>query len=186
MRKKALVVGAFLLMGAGTASAQTYSGQIRERVSPLGAPSFAAFHAPERIIPGFYLPIFVAVKAGEGDLKEIGWSLYCCAQRVYEGGTYYIKAGEEKEVEGRFYLNTLSVLRHGNLFFHSGLVLYLNIWAVDRAGRVSEKKYFDVTLDPLAPRVFAAPGDGRTYARDMGVITGDIHYPAGDGSGGTP
>lgn len=185
MRKKALVVGAFLLMGAGTALAQTDSAQIRERVSPLGAPSFAAFHAPERIIPGFYLPIFVAVKAGEGELKEIGWSLSCCATRVHEGGAYRVQAGEEKGLDGRFYLNTLPVIRH-TPFFASGLVLYLSIWAVDRAGRVSEKKYFDVTLDPLAPRVFAAPRDGRTYARDMGVITGDIHYPAGDGSGGTP
>ena len=180
----ALLLGGMLL--SMPAWAQTYSTQIRERAPSPSGPSFVSFLAPERIIPGSYLPIYVAVKAGESDLKEIGWSLYCCASRVWEGGAYYVRTGEEKELEGRFYLNTLPVFRHNNAFFASGLVLYLSVWAVDREGRSSERKYFDVTLDPWGPKVFPAPKDGRTYARELGIITGDIHYPAGDGSGGTP
>lgn len=185
MKRKAFAISGSLLIFVGVASAQTYSTQIRERLPALGAPSFTAFHAPERIVPGYYLPIYVGVKAGQSDLKEIGWSLSCCANRVHEGGAYYVRTGEENEVDGKFYLNTLPVIHH-RPFFASGIVLYLSVWAVDREGRPSERRYFDVTLDPGAPKVFPAPKDGRTYTRDMGVITGDIHYPAGDGSGGQP
>ncbi len=183
MRRKSLVLIGFLLIFTGVASAQTYktySPQIQVRATRPGAPSIVTFQAPERIIPSHHLPVYVAAKAGDSDLKDIVWNFYCCGSQ-YEGGAYHVKEGEGEDLDGKFFINTLSVLNYGSPFRAAWLVLHLSVWAVDQEGRSSEKIFFDVTLDPTAPDTFPPPEDGRTYAKDFGDIKGHIFFPQAPG-----
>lgn len=177
-RRSLALWSAFLGVTTMVGWAYGFSAHLGKSLPPPGAPAFLAFRAPEQVAPGFSVPVYLAVKAGESDLKEIGWSFQCCAARVLTGGAYHVHLGEEKELAGFFDLNTLSAIRHDNPFRASGLVLRVSVWAVDRAGRRSEVKSFDVTLEPGAPKTLPPPADGRSYQRNMGQITGDIRRPS--------
>ncbi len=179
----AFTLGVFFLwitIAATGAMAQTTirKGRI---ISPDG-PKLVLMHAPKRIVPPNDLPVYVSVKAGAADLKEIVWSFESPPYAEVSFGNYRIKPGEEKEVSGHFTLSTFDAIHSGTLSNTQDLYVYIKIWARDVEGRISRVGSFDVTLDILAPKKFPPPKSNLTFARNFGVIEGRIVPPISDGS----
>ena len=139
-------------------------------------------HAPKRIVPPNDLPVYVSVKAGEADLKEIVWSFESPPYGAISFGAYRIKPGEEKEVSARFTLSTFDAISSGTLSNTQDLFIYIKIWARDVDGRISRVGSFDITLDILAPKKFPPPKSSLTFARNFGVIEERIVPPISDAS----
>ncbi len=175
--------GLFFFWTAVAATAAIAQTTIREgrTVSP-DSPKLVLLHAPKRIVPPNDLPVYVSVKAGAADLKEIVWSFESPPYAEVSFGNYRIQPGEEKEVSGHFTLSTFDAIRSGTLSNTQDLYVYIKIWARDVEGRISRVGSFDVTLDILAPKKFPPPKSNLTFARNFGVIEGRIVPPISDAS----
>ncbi len=167
-------------LAATGAMAQT---TIREgrKISPDN-PKLVLLYAPKRIVPPNDLPVYVSVKAGEANLKEIVWSFESPPYGEISFGAYRIKPGEEKEVSGHFTLSTFDAISSGTLSNTQDLFVYIKIWARDVDGRISREGSFDITLDILAPKKFPPPKSNLRFARNFGVIEGRIVPPISDAS----
>ncbi|MDP6085584.1 MAG: hypothetical protein QGF68_05965 [Nitrospinota bacterium] len=170
----------WMTIAATGAMAQTTIRKGR-KISPDG-PKLVLLHAPKWIVPPNDLPVYVSVKAGEADLKEIVWSFESPPYGEIAFGAYRIKPGEEKEVSGHFTLSTFDAIRGGTLSNTQDLYVYIKILARDVDGRISRVGSFDITLDILAPKKFPPPKSNLRFARNFGVIEGRIVPPVSDAS----
>ena len=153
-----------------------------QTVSP-NAPQLVLLDAPGRIQPPYSLPVYVSVKAGNADLKEIVWSFDNPPYSDIAFGTYRIKPGEERGVSGHFRLSTLDALDSGTLSNTQDIYIYIKIWARDVNDQISKVGTFVVTLDLQAPRAFPPPQSNLSFAKNFGVIQGRIVPPVSDGGG---
>ena len=178
-----VVLALFFFVGTLTATAAMAQNKIRDgRTVAPNAPKLVLLHAPKRIVPVEDLPIYVSVKAGEADLKEIVWSFENPPYSDISFGAYRIKPGEEKEVTGHFTLSTFDALRTGTISNTEDLVLYIKVWARDVEERISQVGYFEVILDSLAKKDFSPPDSNMSFAKNFGVIEGRIVPTVSDGS----
>ncbi|MFQ5913628.1 MAG: hypothetical protein ACE5JS_10630 [Nitrospinota bacterium] len=176
----AIALALFLVVGASVAAAQIIIQQ-GQAVAP-DAPKIVLLHAPKKILPARNLPVYLSVKAGEANLKEIVWSFENPPYSDEAFGSYRIKPGEEKEVTGHFVLSTFDALRSGTLSNATDLLVYIKIWARDVQERSSQIGYFEVILDPLASKEFPPPNMNLNFAKNFGIIEGRIVPPIGDSS----
>jgi hypothetical protein len=152
-----------------------------QTVAP-NAPQLVLLHAPGLIQPPYSVPVYVSVKAGNADLKEIVWSFDNPPYSDVAFGSYRIKPGEEREASGHFRLSTHEALQSGTLSNAQDVYIYIKIWARDVNDQISKVGTFVVTLDLQAPRAFPPPQSSLSFAKNFGVIQGRIVPPVSDGS----
>ena len=167
-------------LGGSVTVAQT-TIQNGKKVS-ANAPKLVLLNGPERIIPGWSLPVYVSVKAGESNLKEIVWSFESPPYGEAAFGHYRIKKGEEREVTGQFRVSTFDAIRRGTLSNFHHLYVYITIWGRDVDERISEMGEFTLTLDLQGPETFPPPNSNMDFSKRLGTIEGRIIPPVSDGS----
>jgi hypothetical protein len=153
MKKNVLMGMLVLLFGAGCA---TYAGTGPQNIAGNSPPVITQSFASPRLQPGKTWKIYLNATDAEGGMRYIVATIFQPGVGEYSASFTRIPQGEQKNLSGYVYLNTMGSAGTGQFLNFSSITLTLDIQ--DDAGNYSKPLVFKVNFNELYTQQSPPPG----------------------------
>lgn len=160
------IIAGLALMIFSTGCLSMMNLEERERMYGKSVPVITEHFAAKELRPGDTWKIYLKASDPDGDMKYIVAMVDQKGIGAYSASHTRIPAGNEKELSGYVYLNTMSGAGYTSLVFYD---LSLTIQIQDKAGHYSQPVVFSLTFQPRTA-VQESPPPGVFQDQDLGPI----------------
>ncbi len=164
MNKKFLASMILPLLAWGCAALEPI--EVREQIYGKAAPVISQSFASKQMRPGDTWKVYLLASSPEGQMKNIVCTIEQPGVGTYPVSLLKIKAGEQKQLSGYIYLNTVGVR---NLNFVN---LTLTVQIQDQAGHYSQPAVFPLAFNIRFQQ--EPPPPGVYPEKDLGPIMIDL------------
>jgi hypothetical protein len=168
MKKNVLMGMLVLLFGAGCA---TYGSMGPQNIAGNFPPVITQSFASARLQPGKTWKIYLNATDAEGGMRYIVASVFQPGVGEYPASFTRIHQGEQKNLSGYVYLNTMGLGGTGQFLNFSYITLTLDIQ--DDAGNYSKSFVFTVNFNDLYKQQSPPPGVFKD--KNLGPILVNLH-----------